>query len=229
MVRASLGASLAFNTAGLALLIEKIRSQGGIRHAVEGLRGQQLPTTNYPKLAHERFGWLPRTPDDVVFLGDSHLESVPVADLVTHVKQLGISGQSIADVRSWVCQVLATPPRKLVFLTGTTDALRDRSPMEFARAYDELLDEIEYRAPATKVVVLTVPPLTGPASRRVLEFNCALGHVVARHRCRLIDLHGPLADETGALNCDYTDDGVRLNARGYAQAARVFAAAAGVG
>lgn len=123
--------SVASNTAGVALLIEKARHAGGIRYIAQKLRLQHPPEMNYPRLARE-FGWLPRTTDDIVFMGDSHIENPLLVDLVTGVKQLGVGGQAIADVRSWVGQDLATPLRQLVLLAGTSDVPRNRSATDAA-------------------------------------------------------------------------------------------------
>lgn len=217
-----LAASLLLNALGGGLLVREASQHGGVDYLTQKLGLTEPAEADYPVLGRERFGSLPRGSRDVVVMGDSQVQNAPLADLVTDVKQRGIGGQSVVDVHRWVIQTLEPPPRKLVLLVGTNDALEGQSPDEFAADYDAMLDDIERRAPDTDLVLLNVPPASGDMARRVPPLNRALTDVAADHHARVVDLYRLLADAGGALDPSYTDDGVHLNGRGYARAAEAF-------
>lgn len=224
---AALLISLTINLVGVALVAREASQHGGISWITDKLGVTSPERPDYPRLARERFGGLPRSANDVVFLGDSQVQNAPLADLVSQARQRGIGGQTVADLRAWVDQVLASPPRRLVLLAGTNNAIERQSADAFARDYADLLDHIAERAPRTDVVVLTIPPGTGEWGQRVPAMNRALRDLAARRDVQVVDLFAPLADDAGRLRRDLTYDGTHLNDEGYARVASAFRAASG--
>lgn len=224
---AALVASLLLNVIGLAVVIREAHNHGGVDWITQKLGLKDPPAPDYPALGRARFADLPRSPGDVVVMGDSQVQNAPLADLVTDVRQRGIGGETIDDVASWVDDVLKPSPNRIVLLVGTNDILRGHSVQRFAEDYTALLDGIAAKAPDTRRVVLSVPPLGAEHHADVDTYDDALKRVAARAGARYVDIYSALAGSDGALRPEFSADGTHLSAQGYARIAPLLRAAAG--
>lgn len=215
-----LAASLGLNVAVTVIFVQ---DKGGLPYVKQKLGLQDPPSS--PALASRFFAALPRGASDTVVAGDSHVSGAPLLDLLTPVKQRGITGETVADIRARVGQVLRPRPRRLVLLAGTNDAAEGHSVARFAADYRELLAYVGRRSPKTAVTVLTIPPSTGDLAQRIPPLNRALVALAPHYRARVVNLYSALVDRHGSLDARYTDDGIHMNDSGYARAAPVFEAA----
>ncbi len=167
----------------------------------------------------------------VVLLGDSITEGWPAALLPAagSIANRGISGDKVGGryygVRDRLREsVFELAPRKVYILVGVNNLIFWPVPVpELLADYDKLLTELAAGAPGTKVVVQSLLPLSlGYASFNptVVSFNTGLKKLAAKHGCAFLDLHARFADARGELPADLTDDGLHLNAKGYAKWAK---------
>lgn len=171
-------------------------------------------------------------PGGVVMLGDSITEGWPAALLPAdgRVANRGISGDKVGGryygVRDRLKEsVFDLAPGKVYLLIGINNLIFWPVPIpELLDDYDKLLTELRAGAPATRVVVQSLLPLSmGYASFNpaVVAFNEGLKRLAAKHGCRFLDLHAKFASSRGELPTDVTDDGLHLNAKGYAKWAKL--------
>ncbi|MDZ7637081.1 MAG: GDSL-type esterase/lipase family protein [Bryobacterales bacterium] len=166
----------------------------------------------------------------VVFLGDSITdgwrldEYFPGYDFVNR----GISGQITGQMLGrFQHDVIALRPSALVILAGTNDIGRG-VPSEVIESNLESIFDLadKYRI---KVVVGTVMPVSDYAKdrgtryiqterrspSRIAALNIWLKQEASRRRYKLVDYHAAMADNTGALRKEFSDDGLHPNAAGY--------------
>ena len=175
-------------------------------------------------------------PGGIVMLGDSITEGWPAAMLPAGFANRGIGGDKVGGryygVRDRLKEsVFDLKPRKVYLLIGINNVIFwPIAPTELLDDYDKLLAEIEAGSPGTKVVVQSLLPLSrGYASYNpmVLEVNKGLKKLAAKHGCVFLDLHARFADPKGELPADLSDDGLHLNAKGYAKWAKLVPEMAG--
>lgn len=167
-------------------------------------------------------------PGGIVMLGDSITEGWPRELLPAGggVANRGIGGDKVGGryygVRDRLKEsVFDLAPRKVYLLIGINNVIFWPIPVpELLADYDRLLAELKAGAPGTKVVVQSLLPLSkGYASYNptVLEVNGGLRKLAAKHGCAFLDLHRRFADRRGELPGELSDDGLHLNAAGYAR------------
>ncbi len=167
----------------------------------------------------------------IVLLGDSITEGWPAALLPAGVANRGIGGDKVGGryygVRDRLREsVFDLAPRKVYLLIGINNLIFWPVPVpELLDDYDKLLAELRAGAPGTKIVVQSLLPLSlgyagyNPA---VLAFNKGLKKLALKYGCAFLDLHARFADARGELPAALTDDGLHLNAKGYAKWAKII-------
>lgn len=224
-----LAVSLLANLVCAGVAVMYVQEKGGRSYVEQKLGLGEPAPPNFAALGSERFGPLPTENGDVVFLGDSHVQNAPLADLVTSVKQRGIGGQTVADVSTWAARAAGSTSRRLVLLVGVNDALSGRSRQATISDYETMLDDLQRRRPDLEVVIMSVPPVAPPdANARVVALNKTLRSMAGDRGLKYVDLFALLVNRGGTLDERWTVDGVHLNADGYARAAPAFREAAGL-
>jgi len=201
-----LGGSLGLNALlGLALA-RRLRRRALI------MRGRIAPPENDFAAAGNRFPAV--EPGSTVLVGDSHVEHGPWLEVLTQLRNRGISGAKIADVASWIDDVLAADPAQVVLVVGSNDVYFCEPFKTSAQAARDLFAHIatEARCPVT---VVSVPPL--PADRRAVnQLNGLLAELCAQHGFQWLDITAPLAA------MDWTVDGLHLTPDAYRAVAPLF-------
>ncbi|MCL4784562.1 MAG: hypothetical protein KJZ70_16125 [Bryobacterales bacterium] len=166
----------------------------------------------------------------VVFMGDSITDSwrleeyFPGYDFVNR----GISGQMTGHMLGrFQRDVIALRPAAMVILAGTND-IGNGVPSEVIESNFESMFDLADKH-RIKVIVATVMPVSDYAKDRGMRFiqtqrrspsrisalNIWLKQEAARRHYKVVDYYTALADNTGALRKEFSDDGLHPNAAGY--------------
>ena len=165
----------------------------------------------------------------VVFMGDSITEGWIVADgeffSSNGYVDRGISGQSSPQmVARFYHDVIALNPRVVHIMTGTNDIGGATGPItedEYIGYVRAMIDMA--RANGIEVVLAAMPPMTMLLPRPdfdvkpwVRSMNARLKQTATEYGITFVDYYTPLADEAGAFDTAYANDGVHPTRAGYA-------------
>lgn len=214
-------ASMALNIAFVALLA----STGGYRRILLRLGLAKPPSLRAPFQIEdeERFRLLQAAPGGVVFAGDSLVAAGPWAELYSAIHNRGIGGDRTDNVLDRLGEVLASRPRKLVFLIGSNDLSAAVPPSRVVANYRAILGRVATECPEARVAVIGLLPVNpamegSPAysNRDVAGVNKPLRRLVGEFpNARFLDVSGRVADDNGVLRPEYSKDGLHLNIKGY--------------
>jgi lysophospholipase L1-like esterase len=166
---------------------------------------------------------------EIVVLGDSLTERGEWWELLERpVANRGIAGDTVADVRSRIDDIVPLDPRVLFLLAGVNDLAAGTPPDVLAMHHAALVLELRRRLPRTRIVVESLLPVRDALAARsnitttaVRRTNQLLERATAGAGADWLDTGAALADATGELDPRYAIDGVHLSAAGY----RAWAAA----
>lgn len=165
----------------------------------------------------------------VVFLGDSITELLPVSDWFGEytkktgfsVYNRGISGDTSNRLYERLREnVTCITPSCVVLLIGTND-LGCGLDSEFVKEnVDKILYILKQDCPEAKIILQAIYPVDHNGSGRrknsdILETNKKLFALAEKYGVFYLDLTEKLSDENGGLKKEYTYDGLHLNAKGY--------------
>lgn len=169
---------------------------------------------------------LPINENDIVFLGNSITDGGEFNELFKRddIKNRGITSDVITGVEKRLEQVTSGHPRKIFLLIGINDVSHGLTVNQLAERYERLVKKIRTQSPDTKLYIQSVMPinndfrryrnLTG-RERTVVELNKRLVKIAEDNDSQYIDLWPFLADQTGKLKREFTNDGLHLNGHGY--------------
>ena len=145
-------------------------------------------------------------------LGDGHVEAGDWAALFpgSPVAQRGIDGDTARDVRNRLDEVVAAGAAVVVVAAGGADLVAKRARADTVHDLAQIIDRIQIGSPETRVLVHTVPPRNDRYAAAVAPLNSDIHRIAGDREAALVDLHGALSDDRGALRRDLTNDGVRL-------------------
>jgi lysophospholipase L1-like esterase len=154
----------------------------------------------------------------VVLLGDSLTAGFP-AQLVAQRgwSVRGIPGDRVSHVVARLdSAAIGTPCPTVAVLIGSNDVVNDRAaPADVAPQIESLSNAL--RGAGRTVVIATLPPVRGrfaSANPSIGELNDRIRALAARG-FTILDLHGALADPSGALDAAYSSDGLHLTPAAY--------------
>lgn len=205
-----LRASLAVNAAlGLALA-RRLRHRAMLKAGVIN-----APEQDFAAVARETFA--PAEAGSVAFVGDSHVALGPWLEVLTPYRNRGISGAKIADVSTWIDNVLADRPSRLVLMIGSNDVYFGVPRAQSMAAARQLFDRIAEQA-GCPVTVVSLPPIK-VERRSAKTMNTALRKLADERGFGWLDIHSTLA------RMDWTVDGLHLTPAAYRAVAPAFVSA----
>ncbi len=160
MVRYLLAVSLLANVAAAAGFLLLVARRGGLPWLLVRLRLRPAPAPDYAALAAERFGDQDE-PGGTIWWGDSIAQNAPLLRMLADTRQWGIGGQTIAQLRTWLPQVVAARPSRVVVSAGTNDLGTGRAADVTGADLRRLLDDLEASLPGCDVRAVAVPPIAG--------------------------------------------------------------------
>lgn len=194
------------------------------------------PDSLFSTYYHQRvslFRALPRTKEDIIFLGNSITDggewSEQFADL--RIKNRGISGDFTIGVLNRLDEVYTRQPQKVFLLIGTNDLARNIPPDSVAGNIFRIAALLKKHLPKTTLYVQSIFPVnekfgkfSGHTSKRqqIDAVNKQLWRQAASYGYHYIDVFATLADSSGRLSAEYTNDGLHLTGPGYMKWANVI-------
>lgn len=175
----------------------------------------RAPQHDFAALAKQQFA--PAEPGCVALVGDSQVALAPWLELLTNYRNRGLPGATIADLGSWIDDVLAAEPAQLVLMIGSNDVHMGVPRADSLADARRLLDHVAERV-SCPVTVLSVPPLA-VGTRAAHALNAGLEKIVTEHGFQWLDITTTLA------GMPWSDDGLHLNAAAYRAVAPALRAA----
>lgn len=180
-------------------------------------------------------------PDQILFVGSSLMEIFPIEKfqqtqnlgLSHHIYNRGVRATTTADLLAHMdVLIFDLHPSKIFINIGSNDLGFNVPTATFLANYDQILQQIHDRLPATEVYVMAYYPINttaqfGEAPAEHDQFyqhrsNAGLHQasqqvqqLAAKHGDHFINVNAGLTDSTGNLKADLTFDGAHLLPAGY--------------
>ena len=167
----------------------------------------------------------------IVFIGDSITDFYPLdtyyADLPLATYNRGIGGDVTAGVlaRLQVC-LYDIAPSKIVLLIGINDINSGVPSDKIVENYAAILTSIKQNLPSTQVFCLSVLPMNktveaygvnlSAATARIKALNDSILTLAGKQGYTYVELFSHFADDNEQLFATCSDDGLHLNAAGFA-------------
>ncbi|MEP7144512.1 MAG: family 20 glycosylhydrolase [Ferruginibacter sp.] len=178
---------------------------------------------------HQRvtlFKLLPKTKDDIVFIGNSITDGGEWDELFSDpaIKNRGISGDISAGVLARMGEVAKGKPAKVFLMIGINDLAGGISTDSIIRNIFWIAHYLRQQTPATKLFIQSILPVNGiynkfpghtAKSKQVEELNDALSKHASENHFTFIDLHAAFCNDEGKLKPELSNDGLHLKGEGY--------------
>lgn len=217
-------------TAGASAWVTQRICQQGMDAAIEAYMESYRISQGYQRAVSAWANTLANEEADAAFLGDS-LISVGEWDMYypeQKIKNLGVSGDTIADVHSRLALLEELQPRKCFVLIGINDlwleTWQEETPQKMVAAYQKLLTDLlkTRQSSDQQLFVLSLLPVREQEINAPLLKNVHIRSVNEQIKALtetldvpFIDIHSLLADEEGQLKKEYSADGLHLTPLGY--------------
>lgn len=188
----------------------------GRNHAETGL--QQVATIF-------RQGQLNSQAGEFVFLGDSLTarEDWNVLFGINNILNAGQPGDTTDDVLARINLDLTAKPQKIFLMIGINDLLRGKDVPYVLANYYKIINRIKLKYPDTKIYIQSVLPVNNNISQmgiidseKVIILNSKLNSLADGRKIFFINLYPNFCGADNQMYVQYTNDGVHLNAAGYA-------------
>ena len=160
----------------------------------------------------------------IVFLGDSYTQNFDVSEFFNsaNIKNRGIIGDGINQLRDRINNILAGRPKKIFILIGINDLLSGVPVQTVARGIDSLTLKIKQNSPSTNIYIQSVIPTNWkiyatnePVLSKINMLNQLLKEVSKMRGGIYIDLYNLFLGK-GGIKPEYdSGDNLHLNGNGY--------------
>ena len=189
----------------------------------------RYPDSLFSTYYHQRvslFKNLPRTEDNIIFVGNSITDGGEWSELFNDlkIKNRGISGDISAGIIKRIDEMAKEKPDKVFLLIGVNDLARNISPDSVAKNILLAVAHLKQESPSTKLFVQSILPVNdvfgkfgGHTSKgdQIKQVNEKLNQKADGYHYTYIDLHSSFCDENGKLKKELTNDGLHLTGEGY--------------
>lgn len=173
------------------------------------------------------FRHFPNKTSDIIFFGNSITAGVDWDELLQcpQARNRGISGDITYGLLERLDEVTEGHPAKVFILIGINDISRNIPDSVIVHNYYRLVKGIKSASPRTKIYFQTLLPVNNEFTQfknhynkdeHILFINNAIREMGKKEGITIIDLYPHFLDGDGKLNKRYTQDGLHLNAEGYA-------------
>lgn len=171
------------------------------------------------------FESLPNETGEILFVGDSQTDGCEWRELFRNnkVKNRGIDGDNTEGVLARLDEITSSIPAKIFLEIGTNDLALKRNIPQIQQDYSAILIQISQSSPKTKIYIQSVLPryddpnrIGGVDNDSIVKLNKGLQLLAQREGATYVDLHRHFVDGNGKLQEELSQDGVHLNAKGYA-------------
>ena len=193
------------------------------------LKKATLPDSLFSTYYHQRathFRTLPKTKNDILFLGNSITDGAEWRELFAdnQVKNRGISSDISAGVVNRIDEIALRKPAKVFLMIGINDLSRNISTDSVFKNITRIASYLKQESPSTKLYVQSNLPVNdvfkkfgGHTSKieQIKTLNANLKQNAATYNYTYINLHSSFCDENGKLSKQLTNDGLHLKGDGY--------------
>lgn len=182
-------------------------------------------TTYYQqRLTH--FKTLPKTSNDIIFLGNSITDGAEWSELFgdSHIKNRGISGDITTGVIARLNEVADRKPAKVFLLIGVNDLSRNVTPDSVVKNILFIAAYLHQQSPATQLYVQSILPVNSIYNKfgghtnkaaQINTVNTALQQAAKVNNYTFIDIHTAFCNPDGKMQPSLTNDGLHLKGEGY--------------
>ncbi|WP_207917087.1 family 20 glycosylhydrolase [Flavobacterium hiemivividum] len=194
----------------------------------------QIKKSNFPESLfstyyHQRvshFKTLPKTKNDIVFLGNSISDGAEWSELFAdnQIKNRGISGDFTAGVLNRLDEITNRKPKKVFLLIGVNDLARNTATDSIFKNIIQIARFLKQESPSTKIYIQSILPVndvykkfdghTGKGEQ-IKSLNASLKQNAKDYNYTFIDLYTAFSDGNGKMAKQLTNDGLHLNGEGY--------------
>jgi lysophospholipase L1-like esterase len=187
------------------------------------------PDSLFSTYYHQRathFKTLPRTKNDIIFVGNSITDGGNWSELFgdIHIKNRGISGDVTKGVLNRLGEIVNRKPAKVFLLIGTNDLAHGVPPDSVIHHIFRIVSLIHQYSPATKMYVQSIFPVNDHFNKfpehvnkgkDIKYINSHLAQAADSVHYIFIDLYDVLRNKENKMNLNYTNDGLHLLGPGY--------------
>jgi lysophospholipase L1-like esterase len=187
------------------------------------------PDSLFSTYYHQRatlFKALPRTKNDIIFVGNSITDGGNWSELFgdIHIKNRGISGDVTKGVLNRLGEVVNRKPAKLFLLIGTNDLAHGVPPDTVIKNILRIVSLVYQYSPTTRMYIQSIFPVNKNFSefpphvnkgKDIKYINRQLEHDADSAQYTYIDVYDALVNQKDQLNPEYTNDGLHLLGPGY--------------
>ncbi|MGB3455989.1 MAG: GDSL-type esterase/lipase family protein [Litorimonas sp.] len=208
-----------------AILLGAALLMGGPSHAQDGAPADCVPRAAldaYVQRSIDRkadvYASLPMVPGRTLFVGSSLIEEGPWRALLgDDAVNRGISAETTHDLLGRIGALAAERPARIFLYTGGNNlSRRGETADQAVSGVAAVLSALKDASPETTIHLSTLLPREAEHAEAVRAVNSGLVSLAAERGVALIDVHADFSDGTGALRPEFTNDGIHLNAHGYA-------------
>lgn len=209
----------------LVFILPLLFSKGSFGQASFPSWPDSLFSTYYHQKVSE-FKSLPKTQEDIIFLGNSITDGGLWTELFNdgRIKNRGISADITIGVINRLKEITDRKPRKIFLLIGTNDLARGWSVDSVYRNILEIVRLSHFHSPATKIYVQSLLPVNSVYGKfkshtgntnKILEINAALKTASTKSNFTFIDLFSAFKTDKNLMNPKFSNDGLHLMGEGY--------------
>lgn len=188
-----------------------------------------FPESLFSTYYHQRvshFATLPKTKNDIIFLGNSITDGAEWSELFNdnHIKNRGISGDFTTGVLNRLDEISIRKPKKVFLLIGVNDLSRNISTDSIFKNIIQIARYLKQESPSTKLYIQSVLPVNdtfktfgGHTSKgeQIKALNANLKLNATTYQYTYIDLYSSFLDENEKMAKKFTNDGLHLKGDGY--------------
>lgn len=158
----------------------------------------------------------------IVMLGNSITAGCEWHELMANknIINRGIMGDGTLDIFNRLSSILPYQPKKIFLLIGVND-LMFHTPQYIAENYEKIVVNILTLSPNTRLYLESVLPVheelrkNGLSNEDIRDLNNLIENIGRKYNLTYIDLFSSFCTKNGALNPNYSIDGIHLNGDGY--------------
>ena len=171
---------------------------------------------------------------NILFTGSSLMEQFPINELLMNngmhhaIYNRGIGGDGTqGGLDRLQVSVFDLAPSTVVLMIGINDLDGGRSNEYIASNYEKIVKEIRTKLPSTELLCMSVIPQHEKLEEytwlrmentipQIKKLNVEIQRIAEENGAQYVDLFSAVKDDNDRLIKEYSDDGIHLNANGFA-------------
>jgi lysophospholipase L1-like esterase len=142
---------------------------------------------------------------------------------VDNILNAGKSGDTTDDVLARLDSALAAKPQKIFLMIGINDFWKGKDVPYVLANYTKIIARIKAQFPSAQIYIQSVLPVNNGISQmgvvdseKIITLNNKLNSLADGKKILFLNLYPNFCGSDNQMYSQYTNDGVHLNANGYA-------------